>query len=543
MRRPRPPTARRTSAARPPLSWGASTGATGYAVCIDTTNDGACGTAWQSSGAATTLAVGGLANGLYYWQARAQNDAGTTAADGGTWWSFRVGPTPPTFTKLTPANGASGLGSSVTLSWSALTDAGYWVCWDTTNNNTCDTTWWPNGGGAARALSGLANGTYYWQARAQTASGVFDADDGVWWSFTVGGTTLPAAFGKTSPASGASGLSSSPTLAWGASTGATGYLVCYDATNDNACGSSWVSVGTSTSSALGSLAAGTYYWQVRAQNAGGTTDADGGTWWSFTVASALQPPGAFSKTTPANGASGLAGSLTLTWGASAGATSYEVCYDTTNDSACSGSWMSVATATSSGLSGLANGLYYWQARAQNASGTTDANAGTWWSFRVGPASPTFTKLAPANGSSGLGSSVTLTWSALTDAGYWVCWDTTNNNTCDGTWWPNGGGAARALSGLANGTYYWQARAQTASGVFDADGGVWWSFTVGGPPQPPAAFGKTRAGQRHDRSGRLADAHVGRVRQCHLVPRCAWTRPMTGRAAEPGSRRGPQRRSD
>ena len=377
----------------------------------------------------------------------------------------------------------------MTLTWSALTDAGYWVCWDTTNNNTCDSTWWPNGGGTARALSGLGSGTYYWQARAQTASGVFDADDSIWWSFTVGGTPPPAAFGKTSPASGASGLSSSPTLRWGASTGATSYQVCYDTTNDGACSSSWASTGTSTSTALSSLAAGTYYWQVRAQNAGGTTDADGGVWWSFAVAG-TQPPGAFSKTTPANGASGLAGSLTLTWGASAGATSYEVCYDTTNDSTCGGSWVSVATATSSGLSGLANGLYYWQARAQNASGTTDANAGTWWSFRVGPASPTFTKLAPANGSSGLGSSVTLTWSALTDAGYWVCWDTTNNNTCDGTWWPNGGSAARAVSGLANGTYYWQARAQTASGVFDADGGVWWSFTVGGPPQPPAAFGKS-----------------------------------------------------
>ena len=472
-----------------PLTWSASAGATGYQVCYDTTNDNACGTAWQSAGTATTLAPSGLANGLYYWQVRAQNTTGTTLADGGTWWAFRVGPAPPTFTKLTPANGASGLGSSVTLSWSALPDAGYWVCWDTTNNNSCDSSWLPNGGGAARALSGLAAGTYYWQARAQTASGVFDADDGAWWSFAVGGTTPPAAFGKASPANGASGLSSSPTLTWGASPGATGYQYCFDTTNDGACSSSWVSTGTTTSSALSSLAAGTYYWQVRAQNTAGTTDADGGAWWSFTVASA-SPPGAFGKTAPANGASGLASSLTFTWGASTGATGYQVCYDTTNDSACSASWVSVGTATSSAISGLSNGTYYWQVRAQNASGTTDANGGAWWSFTVGATGPTFTKLTPANGVSGLGSAVTLTWSPVADAGYWVCWDTTNNGACDGTWWPNGGGSARALSGLVNGTYYWQVRAQTAAGSFDGDGGTWFAFTVGGPPQPPGAFGKT-----------------------------------------------------
>ena len=473
----------------PTLAWGSASGATGYAVCVDQTNDGACASAWQSAGTSTTLALGGLANGLYYWQVRAQNTAGTTAADDGTWWAFTVGPAPPTFTKLTPANGASGLGSSVTLTWMALADAGYWVCWDTTDNHACDTTWWPNGGGTARAVTGLPNGTYYWQARAQTASGVFDADSGTWWSFTVGGTTPPAAFGKTSPAADTSGLGSAVNLTWGASAGATGYQVCYDTTNDNACAGSWVSTGTATASALSGLAAGTYYWQARAQNAGGTTDGDGGAWWAFTVAG-TQPPAAFGKTAPANGATGQSSSPTLTWGASPGATAYQVCVDTTNDSTCGTTWQSAGTATTLAVSGLASGLYYWQVRAQNAEGTTDANGGTWWAFTVGTPGPTFTKLTPANGASGLGSSATLTWSALTDAGYWVCWDTVNNGTCDGTWWPNGGGTARALSGLPNGTYYWQARAQTSSGVFDADGGAWFSFTVGGPPQPPGTFGKT-----------------------------------------------------
>jgi hypothetical protein len=50
----------------------------------------------------------------------------------------------------------------VTLSWSALPEEGYSVCWDTTNNNACDTTWWPNAAATTRALTALPVGTYYW---------------------------------------------------------------------------------------------------------------------------------------------------------------------------------------------------------------------------------------------------------------------------------------------------------------------------------------------------------------------------------------------
>ena len=36
--------------------------------------------------------------------------------------------------------------------------------------------------------------------------------------------------------------------------------------------------------------------------------------------------------------------------------------------------------------------------------------------------------------------------------------------------------------LAPGTYYWQVRAQTAAGTVEADGGAWWTFTVGSAPE-------------------------------------------------------------
>ena len=115
------------------------------------------------------------------------------------------------------------------------------------------------------------------------------------------------------------------------------------------------------------------------------TDAAGATATrslSITVAAAtVAVPGAFAKASPANGAKDRSTSFTFSWNASTGAARYEICYDRTNDAACSGSWVSTGTTRSFAVSGLVRGAtYYWQVRAVNAGGTTQANAGTWWSF-------------------------------------------------------------------------------------------------------------------------------------------------------------------
>jgi hypothetical protein len=112
---------------------------------------------------------------------------------------------------------------------------------------------------------------------------------------------------------------------------------------------------------------------------------------SFKVVKAAPTPapGAFNKTSPANGATGQPVTTSLRWGASSNAASYEYCIDTTNNNACDGSWVSMSAwvstsaATSASLSGLTLGAtYYWQVRAINAKGTTDAGGGSWFSFTV-----------------------------------------------------------------------------------------------------------------------------------------------------------------
>ena len=225
----------------------------------------------------------------------------------------------------------------------------------------------------------------------QASVWVLDGFDDPWLSPTVpiavfsSPGTVPAAFNKTTPANAATGRPNSLTLKWAASSGATSYEYCIDTSNNNACNASWVSVGAATSKALSGLGHGVrYYWQVRARNATGVTYANGAStaWWSFVT---LPLPGAFNKTAPANAAVNRPTNPVLKWAASANATSYEYCIDTTNNNACNASWISVGTATSKALSGLAHGVhYYWQVRAKDGAGYRYANGAStaWWSFTV-----------------------------------------------------------------------------------------------------------------------------------------------------------------
>lgn len=89
----------------------------------------------------------------------------------------------------------------------------------------------------------------------------------------------------------------------------------------------------------------------------------------------------------------------------------------------------------------------------------------------------------------MGSSFTASWNAIPDNGYWICWDQFDNNQCDmPSWVPNGAYTTKLLENLSPGTYFWQVQLQTPTERIDADGGMWFRFTVG--PPPGWSFGKT-----------------------------------------------------
>jgi len=316
----------------------------------------------------------------YYWQITATDGLSTT---GGPLWSFTTAAMPPgAFGKSSPGNGATDVSTSPTLSWNASTDASaYEYCYDTTNNDTCDGSWTSTGTNTSAALSGLSNNTtYYWQARAVNAGGTTYANDGAWWSFTTI-VAPPGAFNKTGPANGITGISISPTLSWGASSGAASYEYCYDTTDNATCDGAWTSVGGNTSVGLsGLLTDTTYSWQTRAVNAGGTTYADSGTWWSFTTTDGTvvnHAPNTPSDPDPANGATGVMTTTTLTWSGGdpdGDPVTYTVAFGTSSTPPVVGN----VTMASYNPGALAEGtLYYWRITATDGMSTT---VGPLWSF-------------------------------------------------------------------------------------------------------------------------------------------------------------------
>lgn len=104
---------------------------------------------------------------------------------------------------------------------------------------------------------------------------------------TVMGTATPSrpsAFNKISPANGATIPPINPTLSWGNSPGAVRYEYCYDKSNNTPCDGNWATTGSNNPVILSGLDKGsTYYWQVRALNDFGSTNADEGNWWGFTT--------------------------------------------------------------------------------------------------------------------------------------------------------------------------------------------------------------------------------------------------------------------
>ena len=72
-----------------------------------------------------------------------------------------------------------------------MPNATYLVCWDTTNNNTCDTGWQPTYGATTRVVENLAAGHVLLAGEDGRPADGTPADDGTWWRFTVVGAGHP----------------------------------------------------------------------------------------------------------------------------------------------------------------------------------------------------------------------------------------------------------------------------------------------------------------------------------------------------------------
>jgi hypothetical protein len=149
--------------------------------------------------------------------------------------------------------------------------------------------------------STMMNGTtYYWQVTAKNAAG---STRGAVSSFTTI-VAAPAVVSSPNPADGAAGVARNPTLTWSAA-GATSYDVRFGTTNPPPQVATGVTAAAYTPAALDPGT--TYYWQVTAKNAGGSTS---GATWSFTTVAGLPAPWQSQDV----GSAGLKGSATASGG-------------------------------------------------------------------------------------------------------------------------------------------------------------------------------------------------------------------------------------
>lgn len=170
--------------------------------------------------------------------------------------------------------------SSVVLGWNAAVGATSYEYCIALSAAACIS--WTNTGSATTAsISGLSHGaTYYWQVRARNDVGTTLANSSALWQFTV--ALAPTSFAKTAPANNATNQKTSLVLSWAASTRATSYEYCIALTTANC--TNWKSTASARTATISGLLKGkSYYWQVRAKNAGGTTLSTS-TFWKFTTA-------------------------------------------------------------------------------------------------------------------------------------------------------------------------------------------------------------------------------------------------------------------
>jgi subtilase family serine protease len=261
---------------------------------------------------------------------------------------------------LSPA--PSGLGATVsgqtaTLTWTADASASsYDVYQGTAPGSVSSSPVQANMTGTSTTVSGLQFGQeYVFAIAAVSSNGVISPR-----SSTVEVTTVPAAPSAVSVAALGT-TTGSLNLGWNASTGATSYSIFEGTTAGGEGTTAAVSGLSGTSASLTSLTPGKqYFFTVVALDAGGSSVASA----EATGTTIASPPAGFAAS------SGNA-SVSLSWTASAGATSYNVYEGTTASGESTVPVQTGVSGTSVSVGGLTNGKkYYFTLAAVDAGGVS-----------------------------------------------------------------------------------------------------------------------------------------------------------------------------
>jgi len=415
----------------------------------------------------------------YYYRCYATNSGGDDWADSTESFhtSAIVIDPPPAPTLVSPANGTTVPGSSISFDWSDVGGANkYWIhiSADPSFSTLFHSNWW---GASGCSYSDFPNDgtTYHWRVKARNAV------DNLWgdwcspWSFTNEGAGPPSPPTLVSPSNGSTVPGTSIAFDWDPVAGANKYWIQVD--DDPAFSSlfhsNWWGVSNKTYTDFPDD--GTeFYWRVKARNEAGWGDWSSA--WSFT--NEEPPPSPPTLVSPANGATVPGTSISFDWDPVAGANKYwiQVDDDPAFSSLFHSNWWGASGCSYSDFP-ADDTEFYWRARARNAAGWGDWSSA--WSFTntAGvPPPPAPTLVSPANGGIASGTSIAFDWDPVAGANkYWIQVDDDPafSSLFHSNWW---GASGCSYSDFPNDgtTYHWRVKARNAAGWGD-----WcspWSFT-------------------------------------------------------------------